>query len=55
MKEISIKKEHLNELTHTLKHAGGKTLTVIGSTSINVEHNGESIDIKISFPTGVKT
>lgn len=37
MKEMNIKKEHLTETTHTLKHAGGSTLlTVIGSSSINI-------------------
>ena len=41
--------------THTLMHAGVKTSGVIGSTSINIEHNGKPFNTKIHFSTSVKT
>ena len=55
LKEMNIEKEQLTEPSHILKHAGGNALTVIGSKSLIIEHNGQSAKTEVYFANGVKT
>ena len=55
LKEMNIEREHLTEPSHILKHAGGNALTVIGSKSLIIEHNGQSTRTEVYFANGVKT
>ena len=43
------------EPSHILKHAGGNALTLIGSKSLIIEHNGQSTKTEVYFANGVKT
>ena len=53
MKQLQISKEQLLAPHHTLKHAGGKRLNVIGSCKATIQHNKQSIDTDIYFATEI--
>ena len=54
LKQLGIKQQHLRAPEHSLQHAGGSNLEILGSYPIYIVHNNKLIEDEVYFVKGVR-